>query len=1073
MPYFLSFRPKKPATIDTFLFTMYNIINKLGVCMKRFLMFLVIAIAVVSLGLTVYYLSADNEVIYIKSSFLVVNKYDNIYVADGNNDLLDFKNRSEYTTLSYSSENDDVLQYNANEGFFTAKVGGESKIIVKTSNSNYARLVVDVLVCDGTPEYPYMINSEAALKKIGTTDEFTTDMCYKLSNNIELTEKWVPIANYSGVFDGNFYTISNVNIDDSCLTTNTDVGFFSTLQKTACVKNLFLTNVNISVSANNVGAIAGSNSGLIQTSQVALATIKNSLESGTSYIGGIVGRNLYDNAVEKIDRCGFDGIITLEKTNKIAGGIAGLNQYGVISESYSRAVVNNNDNNFGGIVGENNGTAKKLANIYDCYYYMPALGENIVPTKVYGIAYQNKEDSQTRNIVTGNYHGGIYLEEAIAGLTADSFESSSNGYLNSKLVNLEPVQFTNKNSFITTKSLDQSKENRYWNFDSVWEIPNKSDYPVLNVYSSVASTYIIDVSNITTDKTITTAQEFYDVLASNTTETYKLARDISFDDFYWGDSTHPIPETFNGSIINPNSYVLSNIKIHNNQENGNVGLVKELSASSVISGLIINKVTIDGEKASRVGVLAAISHGANVYNLTIENVTVNIQGQAYGTVFGFAKSYSGHGINDVNISGVKGENSYFDYAGGVVGINLTDITIEGSVYNNVYAVNLVAHYFGGVAGLNGGKIEKTTAYNITFDKEQNEDSFATIYSGKSNIFVGGICASNEAKVNSVVNKGSVSDVYVSLKINTKTGVSYIIYAGGVAAYNGSNISRAYVTNTKIEVVGSQSVVAGGVVGYNSGLITKSVVDKTCSIDTSITSSVGATKDNDRYILNTNNCSIVGGLVGFDADTTSSSQTIYQCASLMQKIKGYYAGGITGISRGNISQTYCGNSTLVNGGVSITGYMTGGFSAVTAGGYFKTCYAFCALNSVNYGGSYKDVTSALKMDVSCMGGFSVFVFGTASVENSYCVVSFNGNGVSYASCAQGYNGGTINNCAYETVGSVSTSYGTHVLKENMKGEDGYYALKNAIGSLQYWETTNGYPTLSGLNIRDKNTVLPNF
>jgi hypothetical protein len=54
-------------------------------------MFLVIAIAVVSLGLTIYYFSADNEVIYIKSSYIVIQKGGYI----DNDDLLDFKNKSE------------------------------------------------------------------------------------------------------------------------------------------------------------------------------------------------------------------------------------------------------------------------------------------------------------------------------------------------------------------------------------------------------------------------------------------------------------------------------------------------------------------------------------------------------------------------------------------------------------------------------------------------------------------------------------------------------------------------------------------------------------------------------------------------------------------------------------------------------------------------------------------------------------------------------------------------------------------------------------------------------------------
>ena len=100
--------------------------------MKRFLMFLVIAIAAVSLGLTIYYFSADNEVIYIKSSYIVLQKGENLQTIEGKNDLIDFKNRSEYTTLNYSLEQDEeVLSYNE-EGFFLAVNGGESRIVVKS-----------------------------------------------------------------------------------------------------------------------------------------------------------------------------------------------------------------------------------------------------------------------------------------------------------------------------------------------------------------------------------------------------------------------------------------------------------------------------------------------------------------------------------------------------------------------------------------------------------------------------------------------------------------------------------------------------------------------------------------------------------------------------------------------------------------------------------------------------------------------------------------------------------------------------------------------------------------------------
>ena len=137
--------------------------------MKRFLMFLVIAIAVVSLGLTIYYFSTDNEVIYIKSSYLVVEKGDPIQ-AEGENGLLEFKNRSEYTTLKYGLQQNvrkdglNVLEYNE-QGYYLAVNGGKSQIVITTNNRSYSKLVIDVLVCDGTEDYPYIITTEERAQK--------------------------------------------------------------------------------------------------------------------------------------------------------------------------------------------------------------------------------------------------------------------------------------------------------------------------------------------------------------------------------------------------------------------------------------------------------------------------------------------------------------------------------------------------------------------------------------------------------------------------------------------------------------------------------------------------------------------------------------------------------------------------------------------------------------------------------------------------------------------------------------------------------------------------------------------
>ena len=103
--------------------------------MKRFLLFLVVAIAVVSLGLTIYYFSTDNEVIRINNAYVTLNKNALLKTSD----LLTIENQSEYTTIDYSEVGDtSILEYSENDGWYEAKKGGKTNITIKTSNRHYS-----------------------------------------------------------------------------------------------------------------------------------------------------------------------------------------------------------------------------------------------------------------------------------------------------------------------------------------------------------------------------------------------------------------------------------------------------------------------------------------------------------------------------------------------------------------------------------------------------------------------------------------------------------------------------------------------------------------------------------------------------------------------------------------------------------------------------------------------------------------------------------------------------------------------------------------------------------------------
>ncbi len=1052
--------------------------------MKRFLMFLVIAIAVVSLGLTIYYFSVDNEVIYIKSSYLVVDKYSTIK-ADGENGLLDFRNRSTHTTLSYSVQQDEdnkVLEYN-DEGFFTALEGGEAKIVIRTNNRSYARLVIDVLVCDGSSDYPFMVRNEEELLNMKPGNS------YKLSNNIELTDNWNPINISSGtLFDGNFFAINNMIITDSEVPLNKNVGFASVVNGT--IKNLFLTNININVSnAVNIGAFAGINNGIIQTSEASGTIINENTASSTT--GGIAGKM---QSKAKIDRCGFDGTkkdcgLYVIGSNIKAGGIVGINDNGTISESYSRGKVDNGtsgNTKFGGIVGENTGST---ANIYDSYFYATEELTNTSAGAVGGII--NTQNSQA--LVTGCYYGG---NMANLTLTANngSLISDANKYLDSS-------EFKYENNFITSIGVNQDS-NRYWNFNGVWTIPTGDNYPMLNFHSSVGSTYVINPDDISTQDTINTAEKLYQAVKANDKDYDIVATEIDMtkDDpnFVW----KPV-EFFNHKLISKKGCIIRNLIIDGSEigTEGSVALVQKMGSDAMISNITFDTVTIvtNGAQQYRyVGVIAGESEGAVINSVKINNVDVYVTGSrnvnsAFGTIFGFADT--GTVINNVEVNNINVENGYYVYAGGFAGISYATITASkmgsnGSnlatsrLYNYSNNVKLVANFAGGIVGANAGNISYSVSKEFIYNNEKSNSSSQyvnNIYKGKPNVFVGGIVGTNEYNNGTTKAKGTIVDVYANAIVRATSGNNYKMYIGGIAGYNSNEISRAYVKASTFDIGGSFNACVGGITGYNYGKIADCVVDEDSRISTSIVSSVGTSIDKGNYILNTDDCTIVGGLVGYDAQSTSSNYSIYKCATYMKEIKGYYAGGVSGISFGKVQYVYCGESSKSYGGVSITGYLAGGLSSVVAGGFMKNCYTFCSLTNANGNYNYQNVMSVIRMEVSAVAGLTVFALNAGTVvEGCYAVTKFsNSSGVSYGSSADltGFVCGIIRNCAYMNDGKVPTRNGTRLTEADFTGANGFYNFKNAIDAtgagLSAWNFDSKYPTLDGVNLNFPNSSLPKF
>ncbi len=225
----------------------------------------------------------------------------------------------------------------------------------------------------GTIENPYLI-SEA--QELGAIIYYNPDLCYKLTNDIDLVGiNWsmaiIPI--FHGSFDGNGFVIKNLRIDGM-----RDLGLFGELcggapGKVIQVKNLGLIDVSVHGKWDEVGILAGYNSGDIRSCYCTGMAIGNrrvgglfgfncgrlidsyswaSVE-GLNYVGGIAGLN-----TSSIDNCYNTGSVSGQGT---IGGLVGCNEDGSVNSCYSTGKVSGNSY-IGGLVGDNS-----YGSVNQCY----------------------------------------------------------------------------------------------------------------------------------------------------------------------------------------------------------------------------------------------------------------------------------------------------------------------------------------------------------------------------------------------------------------------------------------------------------------------------------------------------------------------------------------------------------------------------------------------------------------------------------------------------------------------------------------------------------------------------------
>lgn len=197
---------------------------------------------------------------------------------------------------------------------------------------------------EGTATEPYKmssVNDLQTLKEWATyLGKETAGLHFQLQNDIDMEDTWLSyVDEFSGVFDGNGKTISNLNYNAG----NGRNALFSHLNSGGVIKNLTISGTITENEYSNAGGIVGMNEGIV-IGCTNLIDIK-----GRHYAAGIVRTNY-----GKVIACVNKG--NLECSEGTVGGIVEQQgNGGKIIACYNVGAINgtrNNDARVGGVLSE-------------------------------------------------------------------------------------------------------------------------------------------------------------------------------------------------------------------------------------------------------------------------------------------------------------------------------------------------------------------------------------------------------------------------------------------------------------------------------------------------------------------------------------------------------------------------------------------------------------------------------------------------------------------------------------------------------------------------------------------------
>lgn len=785
--------------------------------MKKFLVFLISIITVVSFGLVTYYFLRNDEVINFQTTEVYCNVGDIITVADLGKTV---KKPSNKTTYNYNAAEEsvvDAIKFDDAKGYYVANIGGNYEVVISTSNKKFAEFKFTVHIGDGSESNPYFIADEQDFGKIGNT--YALNANYVLKADITLLNSFAPIGfnattdswdGFSGSLNGAGHTIigSNYAFETS------NAGLFHTLNN-AKIENLKLVGFNISGAYANAGILAGQAANVtVKNIQVNNSSIINTQTDGLTggLIGSVIGNSsaISMSAVNGITISAGDGETTVPV---IMAGLVGKLDQGTIRASLATGTITtaNGASKVAGLVGE------------------------MVITRSYGSIQQSyavvtSESAAFAGFVhtittTGDMTGINYLKVLIGNYAV-------NGTAQSVQVKPDIIKILVDESkgiygvkgytSLENMLLDHNTDNSYifyavegstTSWDAyIWKMM-AGNLPVLinsNLTPSVVSSeyFLAD----TEKEYIKTVDDFMNFVNACRTangkilnKKYTLVDDIDMSEVDWQQIDVA------NSTIDGKGHKISNLKL-TNVNNDNLAMFGTVDNSTIKNIVFENpKFNADAKNAAILANIVTSNDSTSSSSIDtiifdfateIANKTTYIAGIANevnkGTTIKACEVKNMVIGADASVSSVAGvANTINDNTSRVLGSNII------AALNGKYSVAGIANENNGLissiqANENNGLIRKTQA-NVNIS--QTTDSTASI--------AGIVC----------VNGGEISNVNAVLNINVQKSADGAKVAGVACVNNGkiSNVTltgNGIVTNTNT----SNELYVGGLVCDNNGAL---------------------------------------------------------------------------------------------------------------------------------------------------------------------------------------------------------------------------------------------------------------